>query len=127
TTAVLNFYEAGDHLDSTTLNTGTWYHVGYTHSAGNLLTFYVNGSATGTTYSSLSGGSITHFGNDSGDPLTGKLAEIASWSSVLASTDISHLANGSVDPLSLAPVVYWKLTEGSGTSVADTSGNANNG
>ncbi len=127
TTAVLNFYSAGDHLDGTTLSINTWYHVGYTLSQGQTLTFYVNGTATGTTFGSITGATITRFGNDSGDPLTGLLDDIASWSTVLSTGNIGGLAAGTTNPASLSPVVLWRCEEGTGSTANDSSQGGNPG
>jgi len=44
---VLDYYYGGDHLATTTLVTGRWYHIAFSVSAG-AGTFYLNGVADGT-------------------------------------------------------------------------------
>ncbi|SVE46472.1 uncharacterized protein METZ01_LOCUS499326, partial [marine metagenome] len=123
---------------NTALQTGAWYHILATKS-GNTATIYVNGVATGTaTFSGTA--------NSSTDPLTfgkntdhtrypGLLDEVAIWDKGLSAAEVTTLYNsgGGLDASSNSGnynsannlVGYWKMDDGSGTSLTDSSGNSN--
>ena len=57
----------------------------------------------------------------------GKIRDVAIWDSALSDSDIQQLYS-SYDPLNYSGIVgFWNLSEGTGTTVYDSSGNGNNG
>lgn len=57
----------------------------------------------------------------------GIIAEAVVLPFAATAQQISELYNLTIDPVSLAPAGYWKLTEGDGLVAYDLSGNGNNG
>ena len=130
-----------DVRGTTQLSTGTWYHAVWTHDAANDLSeMFINGVSepTGNFNAPTAGqfsqrepnntsGNILFGARNNGDAAwDGQLDDISVWQSVLPPADIAALATG-VDPLTLTPVGYWPLDEGTGLTAADLSGNALNG
>jgi hypothetical protein len=111
---------------SQVLSTSTWYHIVGVRK-NNVMSIYVNGVLGSTTgdaaYNITSnGGSPTlNFGARSSGAAgfsAGSLDEIRMYNKALSDQEIKQLyvwAPG--------PVGYWKMDEGQGTSVADSSGN----
>lgn len=66
--------------------------------------------------------------SDAPTPWTGKIEQFALWGLPLSSTQLQSVTSGT-DPLSLATglIVDLPLTQSSGTTVTDQSGNGNNG
>jgi hypothetical protein len=134
----------GTSYDTSTLShgmsTGTWYHVAYTFSGGSsgTFTYYLNGSSVGTisfTWTTDSGsyepmhiGGLKNGGNVHQNPTNGKLDELALYNSALSASDITAIYNSGA-PANQASdsdlVAYWRMEEGSGTSIADSSSNSN--
>lgn len=121
---------------STTLSTGTWYHLAVTRSASRGITFYVNGSSAGThtrTGSPSTGTLDINIGSDSGgNYLNGLIDEVAVFNSVLSASDISSIYNSGTpnDISSLSPVGYWRMGDndgGTGTTITDQGSGGNDG
>ena len=126
---------------------GDWNHLVLTRS-GSSLTLYRDGSSvgTGTDGATLGFGICDLFigtDSDSGESCTGSLGdwfdggidEFAVWSDDLTSTEVTALYNSGT-PLSAASdsgnyassndlVAYYKMDDGSGSSVTDSSTNSN--
>jgi len=134
----------GTSFDTSTLShgmsTGTWYHVAYTFSGGSsgTFTYYLNGSSIGTisftwtsdssSYEPMHIGGLKNGSNLHQNPTNGKLDELALYSSTLSASDITAIYNSGApaDQSSDSNLVaYWRMEEGSGTSVADSSSNSN--
>lgn len=113
----------------------TWFHILYTCSAGQASPkIYINGHVW--TYGAITSpqtGSVgvvraAAFNSTYPDPYHNrKLDHIALGSGTLNGTQAAGLADGSLDPATLSPALFWKLEEGSGTTAADSSGNSNDG
>jgi hypothetical protein len=105
---------------TTTLSTGQWYHVAATWD-GSTVSIYVNGALDNSASRSGTIGTDTrplHIGGRSGaDLFNGMIRDIRLYNRALSANDILLLAG---------PIGHWKFAEGSGTSAADSSGNANN-
>ena len=119
------------------LLTGVWYHVVATYdgSGSNTgITLYVDG-ATGTI-SRGAGGSYVAMHNTSGNVsigrlpsgsqfFSGKIDEVAVIPSELSAAQVAAIYNSGepADLTSYSPTAWTRFEEGSGTSIADSSGN----
>lgn len=121
---------------TTTLSTGTWYHVGVTYSStSNSGTYYLNGVADGTFTSAGNISSTStplYMGQRAygGDPyFNGTIDECGLWDAEISADDFSYLYNnaqGFAYPFTLTTddlLAYYKLDETSGTTVTDATGN----
>ncbi|MDP6770321.1 MAG: Ig-like domain-containing protein, partial [Anaerolineales bacterium] len=129
-----------DVTGSTVLSTGIWYHIAITYNAlDGELKSYINGAIdinTTTTDYTTSLGTV-EIGRAGTDEFNGKIDEIGIWNEALTSAEITALYNSGValDALSNSGnytstsnlVGYWKMEEGTGTTLTDLSGNGNNG
>lgn len=125
----------------TPLSTGVWYHVGATYSGGGSYTninLYVDGALVSMSGSTQ--GTYVAMHNTSGAVQLGKLnittpdyangliAEAQIWDKELSADEMSNLYNtGALAPNTANTVMNLPLEEGSGTSVADASGNGHSG
>ena len=130
-----------------TFNVGAWNHVVVVHS-GDSYTMWMNGVNEGSDSSDGSSQDISDAGNT--NPLIiggfasgtgvvnnsrGKIDELEIFDRGLSSTEIGELYNGgsgfygspSSGPTSNGLVAGYHFDEGSGTSIADFSGNGNDG
>ena len=136
------FYEygSGSNEQNTTsnfdLSATTWTHVAVVRddSTGEAY-FYKNGALveTETASNDPTGGTSSdanmtignNFANSNG--YNGELAHVRVWNIARHADDISKYYNRLVDSSHTGLVGYWKLDEGTGTSVADSSSNSNAG
>ncbi len=106
-------------------SSGTWYHlVGIMDSNYNM-SFYVNGSLVGTRAGSDPGSSSTvYLGaySSGADFFGGSIDEARIYNRALSPQEVSDLYNWAP-----GPVGYWKMDDGTGTTVTDSSGNGFNG
>ena len=117
----------------TTLTAGVWYHVAGVYDGTNAIV-YLAGASDGS--GSASGNLDTHSSADSdmyvgvrvgGGYFPGLIDDVAIIGSALTGGQIASIASGSLDVSSLMTSGLWRFEEGSGTTVADTSGNGHNG
>jgi len=136
------FYEYGSGSNETNttssfdLSADTWTHVAVVRddSSGEAY-FYKNGALveTETASNDPTGGTSSDanmtignsFANSNG--FNGELAHVRIWNTARSASEISHYYKRLVDSNDSGLVGYWKLDEGTGTSVADSSSNSNNG
>jgi len=136
------FYEygSGSNESNTTssfdLSADTWTHVAVVRddSSGEAY-FYKNGTLveTETASNDPTGGTSAdadltignNFANNNG--YNGELAHVRVWDTARTADEISHYYNRLVDSTHAGLVSYWKLDEGTGASVADSSSNSNSG
>jgi len=121
---------------STTLATGTWYHIAAVYDASvPALHVYLNGvnndgTLSGTVPSSIFYSNWPVFvgvrdpGGGSG--FNGLVDELRYYNRALSATEISNIYTNS-SPTTSGLVGYWKLDETSGIVASDSSGNGNNG
>jgi hypothetical protein len=118
---------------------GKWYHFGITYDGttnGSGLKTYIDGSLTG---SGAVGGTFNSFNTQGSNPLiigargAGSyrqqlMDEVAIFGSELSATNISDIYNSGVptDISSLSPIAWWRMEEGSGTSVVNTANSGTN-
>lgn len=117
------------------VNNGDWHHLVATmNPSGSAITMYMDGNAVTVTYNNQNTpSSFNNFANamfigalnNNGAVATpyykGLLDEVTIWNSVLTASEVSDLYyKGQVS--GKTPVSYHKFDEGTGTSVADSSG-----
>ena len=133
-------YGGGSNVQVTTsdfdLSADTWTHCAVVRddSTGESY-FYKNGVLveTESTSNDPTGGQAAeadltignNFANNNG--FDGELAHVRVWKTARSASTILHYYNGLVDNSDSNLVGYWKLDEGSGTSVSDTSVGENSG
>lgn len=109
-----------------------WYHLGITFQlATNTLRFYLNGQLVGTKTSitpSVATGNFRIGSHKSGSPnlLRGNLAQLRIYSSLVSAGDMEDWYEHHAVPAGTKEL-EWLFTDGSGTQVTDTSGNARHG
>jgi hypothetical protein len=113
------------------LDIGKWEHVSWTYES-NLVTVYVNGESLGTTFSRgpLANGAILYWniiGKSPSHSLHGEIDEVRIWNDVRTLTEIKDNMFKELNGNENGLVAYYKMTEGSGTTVTDNSSNSNNG
>ena len=117
-----------------TITTGTWYHIALTMASAGF-NFYVNGELTslenegsGVTIANVS--HALQIGNGPGQAYDGLIDEVAVFNTTKSLSDIQGYFNSGV-PTDLSSegglIGYWRMEEGSGTTVADSSSNSNAG
>lgn len=131
------FQTPGNFLFTTshpTIETGTWYHIALTMAALGF-NFYVNGALAS---SANQGGGVTiqnvsqalQIGNGPGQANDGYIDEVAVFNTTKSLSDIQGYFNSGV-PTDLSSegglIGYWRMEEGSGSTVADSSSNSNAG
>ena len=142
---ILVFYEfgSGSNVSLTTsnvnLSANTWQHIAVVRDAEtDNIRVYKNGVKTDTLSSSDSDEDPTG-ATDDNIPLfigtnaarstfwDGELAHIRIWSVVRDDNQIARHYSRTVDNTATGLIGYWKLNEGTGTTVLDSSSNSNNG
>ena len=124
--------------DDYAMSNDTWYHVCATrNNADDKVRFYKNGALVetsgattdpaGGTSSSVNLRIGTNQNPSSPTWFNGKMAHVRIWNIARTDEQIAHYYNRIVDSSASGLVAYWKLDEGSGTSVADSSSNSNVG
>tara|TARA_R100000458_G_scaffold45251_1_gene43459 strand:+ start:325 stop:1107 length:783 start_codon:yes stop_codon:yes gene_type:complete len=130
--------------DSTSLNTGQWYHAVVTYDASKASTgikLYLNG--TRVDVSDYSSGTFTASKNTTAEVrvaglqvnntyANGKVDEVAIFNTELSASDVTAIYNSGVpaDLSSYSPVGWWRMGDndsGTGTTVTDQGSGGNNG
>jgi hypothetical protein len=122
-----NDYYFSDHVGT------SWIHVAMVYD-GATLSLYEDGvlvdTASVTTPFATDNSYDLIFGADSLDRadeyLDGDLRDIRAWNRALSESEVAaELTSGAADPTDL--IGHWPLDEGTGTTVADASGNGHDG
>lgn len=136
------FYEygSGSNESNTTsdfnLTTNTWIHVAVVRDdASGTALFYKNGVLVETETASndpsdgTSSSANMTIGNNfnTTNGFNGELAHVRVWSDARSAGEIAHYYNRTIDSTASNLVGYWKLDEGTGSTVADSSSNSNSG
>jgi len=124
--------------DDYNLSTGTWFHVCATrNNSDNKIRFYKDGqltSTSGTTNDPTGGTSTTlrfligrNQNFSSGSFFNGKMRNVRIWNIARTDDQIAFAYNKTIPNNATGLVGYWKLDEGSGTTVYDSTSSSNNG
>ena len=134
-------YDTGfkDILSDDVFPASSWSHIAAIRDGGTI-SLYVDGiqqAATLANNQALGGNEkVLYIGNQNesvatGYSMNGAIDDLAIYSVALASNEIYQIATTNTSLATLGYTsgmqAYWKFNEGIGTSVADTSGNENNG
>ena len=128
---------------SSVITVGAWHHIVATYDGSTTGKIYIDGvdqSLTPSGTLELPDATASNIGrHPSGlNYFSGNLDEVALWDAALSEKDIKRIYNNGMPNNLLLPGVYatdrtsnlkgwWRFEEGSGTSVADSSGNGNTG
>lgn len=124
--------------DVVNLTLNTWYYVAVSYdSATQTLRLYKNGVLISTAINipaPINGNEVLIGAYDNGNLFNGNIDEVRIWNKVLTATDIMNHMNCELQSTETGLVAYYKFNQGSNgadntsvTTVADSSGNANNG
>lgn len=132
-TGTINTTSGSTTLSAGELEHGAWHHIAVCHSATQS-TMYLDGQmqTSGVAAASLVTGFSLGIGRN---PQTGSqyyrgnLSDLRYYNRVLTAGDINELITGAIPPpdITTGLVGWWKMTEGSGTNIPDSSGNNNAG
>ena len=131
---------AGEWLQTSSIQSGTWHHVALVYDKGSSFTGYLDGSAFGSvgvssTMDSHSGdvafgrmqnNTKFHDGNANGDghELKGSIDEGRVWNAVRTQSQIQNNRFSTLSGSETGLAGYWPFEEGSGTTTSDVaSGN----
>jgi len=118
-----------------TLALNEWHHIAGTWD-GNTMRVYVDGVqqatqanvAAGIDYTPAHNLNIGRFADDNEfEYVSGIIDEVRVWSVTRSAADIQSNMFRTVAGNETGLVAYWRLDEGSGTSITDQTGNGNNG
>ncbi|MFC6221992.1 FG-GAP-like repeat-containing protein [Hymenobacter artigasi] len=128
-------YYVGENHDlsgATTLSLNTWHHVAATYD-GTTLRLYVDGVADGSTVPGafVTTGTVWRIAQRSypqaGEFLTGAVDEVRVWNVARTAAQISSNKSIGLPGATAGLVAYYRLNEGSGTTVADATASASTG
>jgi hypothetical protein len=130
----MGFYNknSGWKYSTSAVSQNTWTHVAITLSGGTL-TFYINGAASGTAAVTASqDGNAMNIGRQQPtacqcNHFNGQMDELRIWDIARTQSQIQSNMNVSLSASSSGLVAYYKFDEGTGSSIADATINANNG
>ena len=129
----------GDEFNTpVTCTDSCWHHWSCTYDSGtNERIIYCDGkeAARGMATASYQGTGNVYLGFGAGDPGTGdmewffrgQVAELRIWKTVRTQTEIQASLHRSLSGYETALAAYWPLHEGTGTVVADKTGNGHTG
>jgi len=119
-------------LSTTVLYPNQTYHIAFVKN-GLTGTYYVNGQPAGTA----SAADDVHYGNDNvylgsdfrdnGSYYNGYMDEVRIWNVARSATEIQADMNRELEGNEPGLVGYWRLNEGTGTTIYDSTSNRSNG
>jgi len=126
-----------DVRSSTTISTDTWYHVAFTNSKSDgRIRIYINGNLdnsenwtsggyglTSTTNTIGIGASVWNGIDNPSNFFDGEMSDIRFWDSERTPSAINSYKNSTLNTNSTLKL-YYKLNEGSGSTINDLSGNS---
>jgi len=122
--------------NSSSWTAGTWYHVCSTVDQTNGLKLYINGvqqtmtdpTCTISIPASPEITAVGTWGNAMIRYFPGKIDEVRFWNRALSQNEIQQKMCYWLNPANETGLVgYWKMNEGSGSTIFDATANANNG
>ena len=122
-----------DQLSGVTLSTDTWYHIVLVHdNSANTLKWYVNGTEQNTNTSvnvpSNTGTFYLGTNSDADDKFfNGQIDEIRIWNDVRTAAEIADNKDDELVGNESGLAAYYKMSDGTGTTLTDNSSNSNNG
>jgi hypothetical protein len=127
------FGTSSDYLDGTppSITTNTWYHIAAVRNTGTL-TFYWNGTAmaSGASSGSASGGANLFLGRRNsfqGFFMNGLFDEVRIWNVARTPAQIQANMHKPLVGNETGLVGYWRVDDGSGSTVNDSTSNNNDG
>ncbi|MEE9167479.1 MAG: LamG-like jellyroll fold domain-containing protein, partial [Candidatus Neomarinimicrobiota bacterium] len=117
---------------STSISSGSWYHVAAMATNNGDMRLYVNGVEEGTSMSVSTlwtGGDRYYFGSNStgSDYFSGTIDEVRIWNVARTKAEIQADMNRALKGNETGLVGYWRFDESSGTTTYDGTPNGNNG
>lgn len=120
-------------VGSTTILENVWYHIAAVFTSATSRTLYVNAASEVTatasvTFNNSANNSVNmgrHF--TTGAFLNGKLSDVRIWNTARTAQEIADNYQKRLIGNESGLVGYWKLDKGSGTTVEDSTSNANTG
>lgn len=123
-------------VTTSAITVNNWHHVAVLRDDSNdEMRFYVDGVKIGTVTTDVSNppsagtSGVVSIGSnfEQNNEFDGEIAHARVWSTARSDTQISRSYIRGVDSNASTLVGYWKLDEGNGTTVADSSSNSNSG
>jgi len=116
--------------DGAVISNGSWYHVAATYD-GNYQKIYINGTLVKTS-SDLntvlpSGTSNYYIGLSTAAYFSGRIDEVRIWNDVRTAAEIGNNKDDELVGNESGLVAYYKMSDGTGTTLTDNSSNSNNG
>jgi hypothetical protein len=124
-------FNGGIYASLPTWGNTTWHHIALRRASGTLIT-YLDGSQVASIANFAAHSALNlHFGNNpsgGGSNWFGGYDDVAFWITTIPSAgDIANIAAGTLDVATTSPYGLWRIEEGSGSTIGDTSGNGNDG
>ena len=116
---------------NSSVSINTWTHVAITLSGGTL-TFYINGTASGTaSVATTQDSGPMAIGMQSPEScqcnlFNGEMDEMRLWNVARTQSEIQANMNKSISPSSTGLAAYYQFNEGSGNTLTDATSNGNN-
>jgi hypothetical protein len=116
--------------DGAVISNGSWYHVAATYD-GSYQKIYINGTLVKTS-SDLntvlpSGTSNYYIGLSTTANFAGRIDEVRIWNDVRTAAEIGDNKDDELVGNESGLVAYYKMSDGTGTTLTDNSSNSNNG
>lgn len=133
-------YGSGSNVSNTVttsaITANNWHHVAVLRdNSSDEMRFYVDGVKIGTVTTNVSNsptagtsGEVTIGANfEQNNEFSNRIAHARVWSTARSDYEIAHYYKRTVDSTNTNLEGYWKLDEGTGSTVADSSSNSNSG